>query len=410
MLLLRAPPSSSRPSAAGTAIPGRPALPRAPAGAQRSAAPHHPCLSSRQGAVVRFRDDRAPDEVPDATQTTRDGARQMVPVILKYGKRCNFGEAYAVVGSVPELGSWDPAKAARMQWTPGDVWEAVVRLPVDTDVQYKYVRIKEKGGLVAWEGCEQGNGARAGDLSNLCLRVKPKDSLMFKHGVEVRHRLPAECADIAGEPLPDATTTKAGPAPAPPPSTNGRSDSRGLVSGAVELATKTLAAIESHIPALSGGLQPAGVRLAGQAEQVLAGVELAGGSGSSWELAASMIAAGPAAAAVSEATMDRVADEGGSVPVVLPVAQPAPGASAAAREAWARGGGAHDAPTMDVPPPEVPPPAVTAAGAAAEAPQVPPYSQDAGATPGGHPDDYSGNGSGGSGNRFTEFFKRLISI
>lgn len=45
-----------------------------------------------------------------------DGATtHLVPVVLKYGKRCNFGEHFAVVGSVPELGSWDPTKAVTMK-------------------------------------------------------------------------------------------------------------------------------------------------------------------------------------------------------------------------------------------------------------------------------------------------------
>ena len=43
-----------------------------------------------------------------------------------------------------------------LQWTDGDTWQAVVRLPVDTDVQYKYVLVKmDGGGLVCWEGAEQ---------------------------------------------------------------------------------------------------------------------------------------------------------------------------------------------------------------------------------------------------------------
>lgn len=42
------------------------------------------------------------------------------------------------------------------QWTPGDVWTAVLRLPVNTEVQYKYIRRSDKGHVVAWEGSEQG--------------------------------------------------------------------------------------------------------------------------------------------------------------------------------------------------------------------------------------------------------------
>ena len=50
-----------------------------------------------------------------AGQPQQPPQQQYVPVVLQYTKHCAFGHGYAVVGSVPELGSWDPNRAVRMQ-------------------------------------------------------------------------------------------------------------------------------------------------------------------------------------------------------------------------------------------------------------------------------------------------------
>eukprot|EP00198_Chlamydomonas_reinhardtii_P002415 XP_001691751.1 predicted protein [Chlamydomonas reinhardtii] len=162
---------------------------------------------------VRFRENdkdaatRADRAKPSAAgQPQQPPQQQYVPVVLQYTKHCAFGHGYAVVGSVPELGSWDPNRAVRMQWTDGDTWQAVVRLPVDTDVQYKYVLVKmDGGGLVCWEGAEQAAGRRR----------------------------------AAG---------RARSGAAPPPAAGRRA---GVVAGVVDMARGTLEAIESRLPGMA---------------------------------------------------------------------------------------------------------------------------------------------------------------
>ena len=61
--------------------------------------------------------------------------------------RCNihyptvWGEAIYVVGSCPELGIWDPAKAVRMKYFPGDEWktEVIFHGLNGLEFEYKYI-------------------------------------------------------------------------------------------------------------------------------------------------------------------------------------------------------------------------------------------------------------------------------
>lgn len=65
--------------------------------------------------------------------------------------KTKFGEDIRVVGNVPELGAWDPEKAATMTWTPGHVWETTLPLAIpDEPLEYKYV-LMDKGKVKAWE-------------------------------------------------------------------------------------------------------------------------------------------------------------------------------------------------------------------------------------------------------------------
>ncbi|GLC39272.1 hypothetical protein PLESTM_000872100 [Pleodorina starrii] len=207
-----------------------------------------------RGGPVRFREDEKQTEA-----ATRAGAkkRSVVPVILKYGKRCNFGEAFAVVGSVPELGSWDPTRAVKMTWTAGDVWLAHVQLPVDTEVQYKYVRINKDGAVVAWEGVDAANGGAGGPMGNINLHVRPGHRVIWGHGVEVYADLPPEYADFARAPLPSGTsavvpsTIGGGPAGEAGGGVGvGVGGGSGVLSSVKETARGALAALES---ALTGG-------------------------------------------------------------------------------------------------------------------------------------------------------------
>ncbi|KAG2497175.1 hypothetical protein HYH03_004764 [Edaphochlamys debaryana] len=214
--------------------------------AAAAAAPQRSALDagSRRDVVVRFRD----DDKTAPTSTDRTGsarAASYVPVVLRLNKRCAFGEAYAVVGSVPELGSWDTARAVKMKWTPNDVWEVTVRLPVDEQVQYKYVKVKDStGAVVSWEGTE--NAVRGADvpMGNLSLRIPTA-----QRGVEKRHEMPHESAAIAGTPIhsdtygaPVAPSSTPGPRQQPTMTSSGGG---GVIGGVIDRARGTLAALES---------------------------------------------------------------------------------------------------------------------------------------------------------------------
>ncbi|KAH7100945.1 hypothetical protein BKA62DRAFT_619360 [Auriculariales sp. MPI-PUGE-AT-0066] len=62
----------------------------------------------------------------------------------------HWGEHVYVVGSLIELGSWNPMKAIKLSSDEYPIWKASVQLPVDTPFEYKYIRIVP-GQQVFWE-------------------------------------------------------------------------------------------------------------------------------------------------------------------------------------------------------------------------------------------------------------------
>jgi hypothetical protein len=61
-----------------------------------------------------------------------------------------FGQNVFVVGSIPALGNWDPARAVPMSAANYPVWSATITLSASTAVQYKYIK-KNPDGTVIWE-------------------------------------------------------------------------------------------------------------------------------------------------------------------------------------------------------------------------------------------------------------------
>ncbi|MCP9948454.1 carbohydrate-binding module family 20 domain-containing protein [Actinomadura madurae] len=61
-----------------------------------------------------------------------------------------WGTSVYLVGNVPALGSWDPAKAVKLSSAGYPVWSGEVTLPARTEIQYKYVK-KTDAGAVTWE-------------------------------------------------------------------------------------------------------------------------------------------------------------------------------------------------------------------------------------------------------------------
>ncbi|KAI9456014.1 glycoside hydrolase [Lactarius psammicola] len=72
---------------------------------------------------------------------------QQVPVLFYETATTTFGENIFVVGSVPQLGNWDPSNAIPLDPTNYPVWAATVYLPSNTAFQYKFIR-KESNGNV----------------------------------------------------------------------------------------------------------------------------------------------------------------------------------------------------------------------------------------------------------------------
>ncbi|MEV5508078.1 glycoside hydrolase family 15 protein [Streptomyces orinoci] len=61
-----------------------------------------------------------------------------------------WGQNVYVVGSVPELGAWDPARAVPLSPAAYPRWSATVALPASATVEYKYLK-KNPDGSVSWE-------------------------------------------------------------------------------------------------------------------------------------------------------------------------------------------------------------------------------------------------------------------
>ncbi|MDF2254831.1 glycoside hydrolase family 15 protein [Streptantibioticus ferralitis] len=78
------------------------------------------------------------------------GPPNQVSVTFDENATTYWGQNVFVVGSVPALGSWDPAKSVPLSSASYPVWSGTVSLPAQTTVQYKYLK-KNPDGSVTWE-------------------------------------------------------------------------------------------------------------------------------------------------------------------------------------------------------------------------------------------------------------------
>ncbi|MBA4175895.1 MAG: alpha-amylase, partial [Leptothrix sp. (in: Bacteria)] len=75
-----------------------------------------------------------------------------VQVNFKVDATTVFGQNVYVVGSIPELGSWDPAKAPEAMMNPNyPQWFLPVSVPKGTLFEFKFIK-KDSNGVVTWEG------------------------------------------------------------------------------------------------------------------------------------------------------------------------------------------------------------------------------------------------------------------
>lgn len=77
-----------------------------------------------------------------------------------------WGESVFVVGNIPALGGWDPAKAIRLSSVGYPDWSVRVSLPAGTAIEYKFIKV-DGAGKVTWESgsSRQNTLPGSGDIS-----------------------------------------------------------------------------------------------------------------------------------------------------------------------------------------------------------------------------------------------------
>ncbi|WP_449065938.1 carbohydrate-binding module family 20 domain-containing protein [Planomonospora algeriensis] len=102
------------------------------------------------------------ESTPDRTFTTpaagtatradvwNQGAPGQVAASFNVEAGTAFGQDVFVVGNLPELGGWDPAKALKLSSHDYPVWREALLLPPNTAVSFKYIK-KNSDGSVIWE-------------------------------------------------------------------------------------------------------------------------------------------------------------------------------------------------------------------------------------------------------------------
>jgi glucoamylase len=75
-----------------------------------------------------------------------------IPVSFNVQATTVPGELIYLVGSVPQLVSWNPSAALAMNCTGTyPTWRLTLDLPIDQNVQYKYIRMTPPSTAVTWE-------------------------------------------------------------------------------------------------------------------------------------------------------------------------------------------------------------------------------------------------------------------
>mmetsp|Transcript_36434 Transcript_36434/g.79002 ORF Transcript_36434/g.79002 Transcript_36434/m.79002 type:complete len:380 (+) Transcript_36434:92-1231(+) len=86
--------------------------------------------------------------------------KKLAKVKFQVRYKTQLGQHVRVVGSTPELGAWDVAKAPQLKYSVIDhvdgIWSCDVRLPCGQIYEYKYVMCNDQGVPLQWQ---QGNNA-----------------------------------------------------------------------------------------------------------------------------------------------------------------------------------------------------------------------------------------------------------
>lgn len=97
-----------------------------------------------EAAMVRRAENRAIEEEKNDT---------IVTLFIRVHHRVEFGQKVFLVGSVHELGQWDPQKGVALAWSAGDMWSGRVDIRKSelAKLEYKYV---VSGDVFTWEKCK----------------------------------------------------------------------------------------------------------------------------------------------------------------------------------------------------------------------------------------------------------------
>ena len=68
------------------------------------------------------------------------GSPLRVPVHFAITNDAGLGYEWFVVGSHPDVGAWDPAKAIKLVWSDGNVWWGDVGVQAGTALEYKFLK------------------------------------------------------------------------------------------------------------------------------------------------------------------------------------------------------------------------------------------------------------------------------
>ncbi|WP_219671496.1 carbohydrate-binding module family 20 domain-containing protein [Streptomyces bambusae] len=88
--------------------------------------------------------------VAQASPSSAAQASAASPIRFGVTATTEWGDELLAVGSVPALGSWDPARAVHLDAHGYPVWSGEAVVPADVPVEYKYV-VRESDGTFTWE-------------------------------------------------------------------------------------------------------------------------------------------------------------------------------------------------------------------------------------------------------------------
>lgn len=75
-------------------------------------------------------------------------------IIFHVQAKTNYGENIYIVGSIPELGNWNPDECTEAMLNPNyPEWFLPVSVPADTEIEFKFIK-KDATGAVIWESGE----------------------------------------------------------------------------------------------------------------------------------------------------------------------------------------------------------------------------------------------------------------